>query len=117
LFYPSNCDTPIAARLSLIGPQDASTRVELDFLQTGPQTWNIDVDTDAGRLRLSMGGNVMTVDDAPVVTAQTTEYPNLYRHFAELVRRGCIDVDIAPLQLVADAFLCGRRVDVEPFIE
>jgi hypothetical protein len=28
-----------------------------------------------------------------------------------------IDVDSAPLQLVADAFLCGRRIEVEPFIE
>jgi len=26
-------------------------------------------------------------------------------------------VDLSPLQLVADAFLCGRRTAVEPFIE
>jgi D-galactose 1-dehydrogenase len=84
------------------------THVELDFLQTGPQTWNIDVETDAGRLSLSMGGRVISVDNEPVTTAQTTEYANLYAHFAELVRRGCIDVDIAPLQLVTDAFMCGR---------
>ena len=30
---------------------------------------------------------------------------------------GRSDVDYAPLQLVADAFLCGRRVEVDPFIE
>jgi D-galactose 1-dehydrogenase len=117
LRYPSNCETPIAARLSLTDPRGAMTHVELDFLQTGPQTWNIYVETDAGRLSLTMGGNVMTVDNEPVATAQTTEYANLYAHFEELVRRRCIDVDVAPLQLVADAFLCGRRVDVEPFIE
>jgi len=52
-----------------------------------------------------------------VATAPSTEYANLYAHFAELIRRGRADVDIAPLQLVADAFLCGRRVDVEPFVE
>jgi D-galactose 1-dehydrogenase len=93
------------------------TRVELDFLQTGPQIWNIDVETDAGPLCLSMGGSVMTVDKRPVATAPTTEYANLYTHFADLIHRGRADVDIAPLQLVADAFLCGRRVDVEPFVE
>jgi D-galactose 1-dehydrogenase len=117
LSYPSNCETPIAARLLLADPRGAPAHVELDFRQTGPQTWNIDVDTDAGRLSLSMGGKVMTVDNEPVETAQTTEYANLYAHFAELVHRRCIDVDLAPLQLVADAFLCGRRVEVEPFIE
>jgi D-galactose 1-dehydrogenase len=117
LLYPSNCETPIAARLLLADPRGAPAHVELDFRQTGPQTWNIDVDTDAGRLSLSMGGKVMTVDNEPVDTAQTTEYANLYAHFAELVHRRCIDVDLAPLQLVADAFLCGRRVEVEPFIE
>ncbi len=74
LSYPSNCQTPIAARLSLKGPRGAMTYVELDFLQTGPQTWNIDVETDGGRLGLSMGGSVMTLDGEPVETAQTAEY-------------------------------------------
>jgi D-galactose 1-dehydrogenase len=117
LSYPSNCQTPIAARLSLADSRGAMTHVELDFLQTGAQTWNIDVETDAGRLILSMGGSAMMVDDKPVETVQTTEYANLYAHFADLVRQRCIDVDYAPLQLVADAFLCGRRVEVEPFVD
>jgi len=33
------------------------------------------------------------------------------------VRSGASEVDLSPLQLVADAFLCGRRTAVEPFIE
>jgi D-galactose 1-dehydrogenase len=117
LSYPGNCETPIAARLLLAGSQGAMTHVELDFLQTGRQTWDIDVETDAGHLKLSMGGKVMTVDGKAVETSQNTEYANLYAHFADLVRRRGVDVDYAPLQLVADAFLCGRRVEVEPFIE
>jgi len=117
LSYPGNCETPIAARLVLTGPRDAITHIELDFLQTGPPTWDIDVETDAGRLSLSMGGSVMTVDNRPVATVPATEYANLYTHFAELIRLGRVDVDIVPLQLVADSFLCGRRVDVEPFVE
>jgi D-galactose 1-dehydrogenase len=117
LSYPSNCATPIAAHLSLADPQGAAVNVELNFLQTGKQTWDIDVQTDAGHLNLSMGGTLMTVDGKPAATAQGTEYANLYAHFAELVRERRVDVDFAPLQLVADAFLCGRRVEVEPFIE
>ncbi|HEX5933887.1 MAG TPA: Gfo/Idh/MocA family oxidoreductase, partial [Pseudorhizobium sp.] len=44
LFYPSNCETPIAANL-LLDIHGASIRAEFDFLQTGPQTWDIDVET------------------------------------------------------------------------
>ncbi len=117
LFFPRNCETPIAAQLSLSDPHGVITQVELDFLQTGLQTWNIDVETDAGRLRLSMGGTVLTLNDEPVATAQATEYGNLYAHFGQLVRERRSDVDYAPLQLVADAFLCGRRVEVDPFVE
>jgi Oxidoreductase family, NAD-binding Rossmann fold len=38
-------------------------------------------------------------------------------HFSKLVQGRRIDVDTAPLQLVADAFLCGRHVPVDPFLE
>jgi D-galactose 1-dehydrogenase len=115
LSFPSNCETPIAAHLELLGP--AMTCVDLDFLQTGTQTWDIDVHTDAGHLTLSLGGSVMTIDNQPVDLPQTAEYPNLYAHFAALVQQGSSDVDVSPLQLVADAFLSGRRVEVAPFIE
>ena len=117
LYFPSNCQTPIAAQLSLSDADGVTTRVELDFLQTGLQTWSIDVDTDAGRLCLAMGGTIMTVDGKPIATAQAAEYSNLYAHFAGLVRARRSDVDFAPLQLVADAFLCGRRIEVQPFVE
>jgi D-galactose 1-dehydrogenase len=117
LSYPKNCATPIAARLLLAGPHNAQVQMDLDFLQTGPQTWDIVVATDAGRLSLSLGGKVMAVDDRPVEVPDTLEYVGLYSHFDMLVRERRSDVDVTPLQLVADAFLCGRRVDVEPYIE
>jgi D-galactose 1-dehydrogenase len=117
LSYPSNCETPIAARLVLADAGGAPTQVEFDFRQTGEQTWDIHVDTDGGGLRLSRGGSVMTVDNRPVQIAPSEEYPSLYRHFGNVVRAASIDVDSAPLQLVADAFLCARRVEVEPFVE
>jgi hypothetical protein len=101
----------------LVGPQGVQTHVELDFLQEGQQTWDIIVETDAGRLTLSMGGKVLTVNDHPVQTANNTEYANLYAHFAELVRGRRLDVDVTPLQLAADAFLSGRRVEVDAFVD
>jgi D-galactose 1-dehydrogenase len=117
LSYPSNCETPIAASLQLACADGAPVRMQLDFLHPGTPCWDITVDTDGGRLQLQMGGSVMQVDDQPVATAAGEEYPSLYEHFAQLVRARAIDVDLAPLQLVADAFLCGRRVEVEPFVE
>lgn len=117
LSYPSNCETPIAARLLLANVAGAPVHMELDFLHTGTPSWDIHVQAQAARLTLSMGGSVMTVDDRPVETPESMEYPSLYAHFAQLVRNAAIDVDLAPLQLVADCFLCGRRVEVEPFLE
>jgi D-galactose 1-dehydrogenase len=117
LSFPVNCETPIAAQLALESTGGALVRVSLDFLQTGLQTWDIEFETDAGRLTLSMGGTLMSVNGKPVEIAPSEEYPNLYAHFADLVHRQGIDADVAPLQLVADAFLCGRRVEVARFAE
>ena len=117
LCFPSNQQTPIAASLSLIDEHATPIRAEFDFRQTGPQSWDIEIETDSGRLILSKGGAVMKVNDETVIEAQDREYPNLYAHFATLVRDKKSDVDVAPLRLVADAFLCGKRVEVEPFIE
>jgi hypothetical protein len=39
----------------------------------------------------------------------------MYARFVDLVRKGAIDVDLAPLQLVADACLRGRIVTTDAF--
>jgi D-galactose 1-dehydrogenase len=118
LRYPRNCETPIAASLELADADGVPVRVELDFLHTGgPPQWDIDVDTDAGQLSLSRGGGEMRLDGKAVPALRGSEYPGLYAHFADLVRRRSIDVDVSPLQLVADALLCGQRKEVEPFVE
>jgi D-galactose 1-dehydrogenase len=117
LSFPENCATPIAARLVLREQSGAPVQVDLDFLQTGPQTWNIEIETDAGVLELSLGGKVLSTDGREVPTSGVSEYADLYVHFAELVKNRRLDVDTAPLQLVADAFLCGRRLAVDPFVE
>jgi D-galactose 1-dehydrogenase len=115
LLYPSNCDTPIAARL-LLEAQGASVRAEFEFLQTGPQTWDIDVETDEGRLLLSHGGSMMHINGNSIVVGSNREYARLYAQFETLIRERRSDVDLAPLRLVADAFLSGRRVTVAPFV-
>jgi D-galactose 1-dehydrogenase len=117
LSFPANCDTPIAAHLQLLGPQAVPTTVELDFLYEGPPSWDIVIETDAGRLHLSKGGQQLHLDDQPLPLPDRTEYTSLYAHFADLVRERRLDVDIAPLQLVADAFLSGRRTPAPPFVE
>jgi D-galactose 1-dehydrogenase len=117
LSFPANCQTPIAARLQLATLDGAPVRMALDFLQAGAPSWDIDVDTDAGQLSLTLGGSAMQLDGRPVPMPASEEYPALYAHFAQLVRDRNIDADVAPLQLVADAFLCGRRIEVEPFVD
>ncbi|MBB6095414.1 D-galactose 1-dehydrogenase [Povalibacter uvarum] len=117
LAFPSNCEAPVAATLQLRNEHGTAVRMEFDFLQTGPQTWDIAVETDDGRLLLSLGGSVLRINDDPVMQAPDREYPNLYARFEELVRERRIDVDVTPFRLVADAFMCGRRVVAAPFVE
>jgi D-galactose 1-dehydrogenase len=116
LFIPANGETPIAAR-AILDSNGSAVHMELDFLHTGTPSWSIHADTDGGKLGLLAGGRIMEVDGRAIDTAASEEYPALYAHFAALVHKGCSDVDVAPLQLVADAFLCGRRTAVEEFIE
>ena len=115
LSYPENCETPIAATLQFASAAGAPVHAEFDFLHTGTASWDIEVDTDRGQLRLQHGGSELLVDGRPVPVTAAKEYARLYAHFAELVRTSHVDVDLAPLQLVADAFLCGRRHEVAPF--
>jgi D-galactose 1-dehydrogenase len=117
LEVPENCATPIRAQLALEGLNGEPVTAEFDFLQTGPQTWDIAVETDGGTLRLSLGGARMFVDDAERDVGPEREYPNAYATFARLIAEGRSNADVAPLRLVADAYLRGSTVRVEPFIE
>lgn len=118
LFVPANCETPIAAHITFITEAGAPIAAEFDFRHTGVQTWNIDVQTVDGALKLSNGGSLLFVDEKPVVLQQNAgEYASLYSRFAELIDQKSSEVDTRPFQLVADAFLVGRWLVVEPFAE
>jgi predicted dehydrogenase len=117
LSVPSNCDSPIAAEVAFVTDAGAAIAADFDFRQTGPQTWDIEIETDDGVLKLSNGGETLAIDGAPAAAEGPGEYPSLYSRFAELVRQGASEVDGKPFQLVADAFMIGRRTAVEPFLE
>jgi D-galactose 1-dehydrogenase len=116
LEVPANRDAPIAARLALETASGAPIAVDFDFRQTGPQTWDIAVETDAGTMILSHGGAVLTLPTG-TLHASDGEYPALYARFAELIRCGSSEVDTAPLGLVEDAFRLGRVMRTEAFHE
>ncbi|MEO1953047.1 Gfo/Idh/MocA family oxidoreductase [Thioclava sp.] len=113
LEFPANRQAPIAVRLNFTGAIEA----DFDWRQEGPQTWDIELETDAGSMALRLGGNVLEIGGAKAEGAESImeEYPALYARMAELVRQGASDVDLAPMVHVADAFLLGRRTAVEDF--
>lgn len=115
LAFPSNCAAPIAATVDLADAAGLPVHADLDFLQTGPQSWDIAVETDRGTLLLAQGGARLTLDGQVLSAQPEAEYSNIYKYFVALVEAGRSDVDLAPLQLVADAFLLGRRLEVAPF--
>jgi len=115
LLIPANRQTPIAASLRLALDGAPIVVAEFDWRQTGPQSWDIAVETDAGPLVLAEGGARLAIAGAPVPIGETNEYAGLYRRFAALIRSCARDVDLVPLQLVGDAFLLARRQRTDAF--
>lgn len=115
LEFPENRDTPIAARLAFADAAGAAVTADFDWRQTGPQTWDIAVDTDRGSLKLSAGGAALEIDGRAVDQAPEAEYDGIYARFAALLAAGTSDVDASPLVHVADAFMLGRRIVTDPF--
>jgi len=119
LTFPANCDAPIAASLVFRnGRAGAVLTAELDWRQNDKDLWEIVVETADGlNVTLENGGGRLLIDGALKIDEKHTEYEQIYARFAELLAANTSGVDAAPLRLVADAFLVGRRVIVEPFIE
>jgi len=117
LSFPANCDTPIAADLTFTDFNGVAIAMALDWRQKGPQSWDIEVSTDAGVLKLSKGGREMSIDGRAQLSEADSEYDGIYRRFAALIEKGESDVDVTPQRHVADAFMLGRRLIVEPFEE
>lgn len=113
LEFPANRQTPIAAQLIF----SQNVTADFDWRQEGPQTWDIEAQTDKGQLALRMGGNVLEIDGKPFAGENTImgEYPALYARMADLVRTATCDVDLAPMVHVADALTLGERRITDAF--
>ncbi len=118
LFVPANRQSPIAADLTFttgLRPDEKLSAV-FDWRQTGPQTWEIDVETEDGvKLKLSNGGSQLELGSDPAFVGPPDEYPDIYREFAQLVDASQSKMEATPFQLVADAFMLGKRTPVEAF--
>ncbi len=117
LDFPENRAAPIAAQLTFDTSDGLAVTADFDWRQTGPQSWDIFAETEAGQMVLSGGGSKLAVDGKMVHEEGEAEYPMLYRRFAEIIQAGTSDVDLAPLKHVADAFMLGRRNVVEAFLD
>lgn len=120
LAFPENRQAPIQAELRFADANGAPLTAEFDFLQTGPQTWTILVETDDGPLELSKGGAEVRINGRDVTPAAgadvlRAEYIGVYREFADLIARRESGVDVSPLRHVADAFMLGERIFAPAF--
>ena len=118
LSTPKGREAPIAADLVLGtgGGGDEDLRFALDWRQTGPQTWEIDIATRDGlKLKLSNGGSRLEIEGEAAFDGAPDEYPDIYREFAGLLAENRSKLDPAPFQLLADSFMLGSHVEVEAF--
>ncbi|MEL7691133.1 Gfo/Idh/MocA family oxidoreductase [Citromicrobium bathyomarinum] len=116
LEIPDGRASPIAAQLAMQLANGGRAAADLDFTETGEQTWEIRVRTDAEEVVLADGGSRLMIGDKSVPPLPGPgEYRRLYDRFAHLIDSGQSDADSAPLALVADAFRVARRKSVAPF--
>lgn len=104
LQVPCNRQTPIAASLSFTHPEGAEVLAEFDWRLEGEPVWEMLMQGESRELQLSFASG--SLDE---------EYRGLYRQMSELIAAGAIDVDLAPMMHVADAFMAGHRESTEPF--
>lgn len=120
LEFPVNKAAPIAANVNFKTVSGVEILGQFDWRPISDETWNIDFQTTAGLLQLKDGGAKLFLDGDELNVSAITEfgeYQSIYTRFAKLIESRSSDVDLAPLKLVADAFLLGERKEVEAFNE
>jgi D-galactose 1-dehydrogenase len=113
--YPANRAQPISAELDFSDQTGVAIRGTFDWAHSGPPVWDMLFETDDGPLSLTQHGGALSIAGVVQPLRPQAQYRDVYEHFASLIARGQSDVDEAPMQHVADAFLCGDRRLVEPF--
>ena len=87
----------------------------LDWRRTEGEEWTITLETDDGmKIRLENGGARLILNGETSVDDGIGEYPDIYRTFVDLIDERRSLVDVAPLRLVADCLLVGRRSASKP---
>ncbi len=115
LFVPKNAQTPIAADITFSCPEaDGPLTASLDWRRSEGEEWTIAVETTNGDvIRLEAGGERLVVNGQASADDGPGEYPDIYRTFVDLIDQRRSLVDVAPLRLVADCLLVGRRTEVD----
>lgn len=116
LSFPENAQTPIAAEIAFSSPEaDGPLTASFDFRRTEGEEWTIEITTtDGTRVRLENGGSRLILDGAESEDDGPPEYADIYCLFADLIDQRKSLVDVAPLRLVADCLLNGKRTAVDP---
>jgi D-galactose 1-dehydrogenase len=117
LLIPSNRGAPIAADLVMETASGAPVTAAFDWRQTGPQIWQILFEAGEERFDFVQGGDDAANAAVGEDSGLSHEYRAMYRRFVSLVQEGKSDVDLAPLCLVADAFMRGRIERTAPFVD
>jgi D-galactose 1-dehydrogenase len=115
---PANSATAIAAdiRFKHADARPSDMSANLDWRQTGEQTWDIEIVTDDGlELNLRRGGSVLEVNGAVILKAPLEEYELIYDRFANLLRTNTSATDLSPLQLVNDCLMLAKPVVTDAF--
>jgi predicted dehydrogenase len=114
LMIPEGAHTPMAASLRLATPRhETGFDGELDWSHADGDVWSIGWTLeDGGILQLERGGALLKLDGDSIVSGTDEEYPRLYIRFRDLIRTGRSEVEMRPLQLVADAFMLARHLPV-----
>ena len=116
ILFPENAQTPIAAEVEFASPEaKGALTASLDWRRTEGEEWTIALRTTKGaEVRLEGGGATLLIDGKPSAPDGIGEYPDIYREFVDLIDNRSSSVDVAPLRLVADCLLVGKRGQVEP---
>jgi len=113
LHIPTNAEAPITAHVGF-----SSGKAEFEWRCDGVALREMTITTDVGhRLALTNTAGRLAIDDVVVIDGPRTEYADIYAHFDTLLNQRTSFIDELPPQLVADAFLVGRRIPVAAFQE
>lgn len=109
LEIPEGRAAPIAAELAFADEAGLPIRCSFDFREKKSQVWDIMIETDRGRITLSLGGARLLLDGIVIIDGENTEYRQIYGRFVDLIASRDRDADCVPFVHVADAFMLGHR--------